>query len=151
MTPDAPAAPEVTPIPDEAVPLAALDNNAETLAEEVITDTELTDIQDEEVPLAAQGNDAETAAEEETPASELTDIQDEEVPLAVLDDEEGTIDGEIADIPEEEVPLAASVPAAAQRVWWSWIPVIGAIASAVEGYRRNKQEKEESADDKKEE
>lgn len=80
----------------------------------------------------------------------ITGIQDEEVPLGVLDDGEENPDGGIKEIQDEEVPLA-SMPEAAGRVWWSWIPVIGAIASAVEGYRRNKQEKEASADDDKKE
>ena len=83
-------------------------------------------------------------------APEVTPMEDEEVPLGVLDDGEENPGGEIIEIQDEEVPLA-SMPAASGRIWWSWIPVIGAIASAVEGYRRNKQDEEASADDKKEE
>ena len=78
---------------------------------------------------------------------DLQQIDEEEVPLAVvgLDDEEDNTDGELEKIENEEVPLA-DIPVEAGRVWWSWIPVIGVVASAVDGYRRNKKEKEESAD-----
>ena len=81
----------------------------------------------------------------ETPAETPLDITDEEVPLGVLDDE---LTDTTIDIDDNEVPLAAP---AAGRIWWSWIPVIGAIASAVESYRQNKKEKEESGDEKREE
>ena len=63
-------------------------------------------------------------------------IDDDEVPLGVVDDEEDTED-ELAEVRDEETPLA-NVAAAAEGVWWSWIPVVGAVASAVEGYRRNR-------------
>ena len=108
-------------------------------------DSEITEVPEEEAPLTVVDN------EEETSDSELIDIQDEEVPLAVLDDEEESTDSETTDIQDEEVPLAVSVPAAAERLWWSWIPVLGPIISAVEGYRRNRQAKETPDDDKKEE
>lgn len=85
------------------------------------------------------------AAPAEAPEETPLDITDEEVPLGVLDDE---LTDTTIDIDDNEVPLAAP---AAGRIWWSWIPVIGAIASAVESYRQNKKEKEESGDEKREE
>ena len=72
-------------------------------------------------------------------------IDDEEVPLAVIDEEE---DGAQAEIWDEEVPLAV-IPEAL-NVNWSWIPVIGAVASTVDGYRKNKKNKKGSTEQAKE-
>ena len=69
-------------------------------------------------------------------------IDDDEVPLGVVDDEEDTED-ELAEVRDEETPRA-NVAAAAEGVWWSWIPVVGAVASAVEGYRRNRKHKDDA-------
>lgn len=69
--------------------------------------------------------------------------------MAVVDDETDTPDApvdDLTDLQDEEVPLA-NVPAAPERLWWSWIPVIGAVASAVEGYRKNKAAAKEEAGD----
>ena len=76
---------------------------------------------------------------------ELTQIIDEEVPLAVLDEEDEAVE-ELTEIEDEEVALAG---APMSRIWWSWIPVIGAAASTVDGYRRNRKNKKESGDSQK--
>ena len=71
-------------------------------------------------------------------------IDDNEVPLAVVDADEDAQNDGLSEIEDEETPLANA--ALAEGVWWSWIPVVGAVASVVEGYRRNKKSKEESGD-----
>ena len=65
----------------------------------------------------------------------MVQIEDEEVPLAVIDDQD-----DLVRIEDEEVPLASGKIENQGRIWWSWIPVIGAIASAVEGARKKKDE-----------
>ena len=35
------------------------------------------------------------------------------------------------------------------RVWWSWIPIVGALVSMNETRKRRKEEKEEESKDKK--
>ncbi len=109
-------------------------------------------IDDEEVPLGAARDmentpqaDADDEDEESTDPvteeeEELAQIDDEEVPLAVIDEE--AADEEPVEIDDEVVPLAAS--ASTGTIWWSWIPVIGAIASTVDGYRKNKRKPKES-------
>ena len=90
-------------------------------------------------------------AEDEDTENDLIQIDDEEVPLAVVEDDEPVdLDEEpteLVDVEDEDVPLAMPTVEEAGRLWWSWIPVIGAVASAVESYREKKKEKEESGDD----
>ena len=141
VTVDDPAVPttiptDVTQIDDPIVPLAAVDNvvnlpqanREETILPFTVDDNEeeLIQIDDEEVPLAA--------------------IDNEEVPLAVIDEEEEN-EEELVEIEDAEVALAG----ASAKVWWSWIPVIGAVASTVDGYRKTRKNKNESGDSKKEE
>ncbi len=78
---------------------------------------------------------------------ELTQIIDEEVPLvAVLDEEDEAVE-ELTEIEDEEVALAG---APMSRIWWSWIPVIGAAASTVDGYFAGTERiKKESGDSQK--
>ena len=64
-----------------------------------------------------------------------------------MDDEEETGE-ELVEIEDEEVALVA---AAADKIWWSWIPVIGAVASIAEGYRKNRKDKKGLGDGKKKE
>ena len=88
-------------------------------------------------------------AQDEGLENDLTQIDDEEVPLAVVgDDEPVELDEptDLVEVEDEDVPLAMPEAQEAGRLWWSWIPVIGAVASAVESYREKKKEKEESND-----
>ena len=99
--------------------------------------------------------------EEEEVPDEPIDIEEEDIPLAVVDDEKEDDDDNAGEekestgteteieIEEEDLPLVAPVAEAAGRIWWSWIPVVGAVASAVETYRQNKKEKKESGDSRK--
>ena len=86
-------------------------------------------------------------AEDEGLENDLIQIDDEEVPLAVVEDDEPT---DLVEVEDEDVPLAIPEAQEAGRLWWSWIPVIGAVASAVEGYRQNKKAKEEAGESGKE-
>ncbi len=96
------------------------------------------------------------AVEDDDDQTPPVEIDDDEVPLGVVgDDEEGVDDNtgaeeDLTDLEDDDTPLAAPVAEAAGRVWWSWIPVIGAVASAVEGYRQNKKAKEEAGESGKE-
>ena len=108
------------------------------------------EIEEGAVPLAAAptvtipAGGAAPVAEDEGLENDLIQIDDEEVPLAVVEDDEPT---DLVEVEDEDVPLAIPEAQEAGRGWWSWIPVIGAVASAVESYREKKKEKEESGDD----
>lgn len=103
----------------------------------------LDNIPGEFVPVSDTGNGRPQAtflrSVETVEVDDLAGIDDEEVPLAVIDDEEEPV------IQEEEVPLAG-IPEAL-NVNWSWIPVIGAVASTVDGYRRNRKNKKDANGD----
>lgn len=102
-------------------------------------DEDVEDIGDQEIPQTGFDNqDDET--EENVPEDEEV-IDEEDIPLEVIEEEEPV------DIEDDTLPLAGPTEEGT-RIWWSWIPVIGAIASAVEGYRRNKLDKEEASDKK---
>ena len=98
---------------------------------------ETQDIPDEETPLGEEPGESENGPE---------DTQDEDVPLPVVEEDDTE---DLEEIDEETVPLAGvAEESAARKIWWSWIPVVGAIASAVEGYRQNRKEKSEAGDSK---
>ncbi|MDE7353922.1 MAG: hypothetical protein K2O06_12890 [Acetatifactor sp.] len=101
----------------------------------------------ENTPQADADEDEESTDPVTEEEEELAQIDDEEVPLAVIDEE--AADEEPVEIEDEVVPLAAS--ASTGTIWWSWIPVIGAIASTVDGYRKNKRNPKESDDNSKNE
>ena len=132
-------------VEDPAVPLGTVAADERPAA--------VTRINDQIIPLAAAGGmeDRLLPADEEAPLpftiteneEDLIRINDEEVPLAVMNEEEEASE-ELTEIEDVETAMTG----APTGIWWSWIPVIGAAASAVDGYRRNKRSKKEQSDTK---
>ena len=94
---------------------------------------------------ASESASAATSQTAVTPAGNGQQVVvDEEVPLAVIETEDET---EMVTAEDEEVPLN-KMDGEGTRLWWSWIPVIGAALSAREGARRNKDAQPETEEKK---
>ncbi|MCM1190421.1 MAG: hypothetical protein NC541_14140 [bacterium] len=104
-------------------------------------------------PAADEAEDLDPVTPEPDEGGEI-DIEDEDVPLAVIpedNEEDAEETGQTVEIGEEETALVSAPGGEGERVWWSWLPVIGAVASAVEAYRRSREEKAETVDVRKKE
>ena len=79
--------------------------------------------------------------ESESTTTHTVNEVEEEVPLVV--------DQEVETIEEEETPLASlEDQLVARRIWWSWIPIVGAAISSKEGIDKAKKKDEEEESDK---
>ena len=82
---------------------------------------------DTRAPLQVAPRETEEVVEDETPKAnpekQTETIEKEKMPKSTLD--------------------------VTHRVWWSWIPIVGALVSMNETRKRRKEEKEEESKDKK--